>query len=250
MPEVAELSLLLILAIALLAFLTGVLHGATGIAGGVVMASVLSHMIGIKLAVPVMTCALVFSHSSRALIFWRDTDWHTARRVLLIGLPTTVVGAVVFSVLEPATVATVFVLFLTVSFILGVWARRHRIRTGPRLLTGASAIWGLFAGNVIGPGFFLAPFLLGTGMSRMAFAGTLSSVTLFMNIVKLSVFGVTEMVTGELLVLGVFVGLITMPGNWAGSRILRKMNDDTHRRIVDILTVLMIVNFAYLAVAG
>ncbi len=241
---------MLLPAIALLAFATGVLHGATGVAGGVVMTSVLSHMIGIKLAIPIMTCALIFSHSSRALIFWRETDWPAARRVLLAGLPATAAGAAVFPLLEPATVATVFAVFLAVSFGLALWARRRRIRTGPKLLTGVGALWGLFAGNVVGPGFFLSPFLLGAGMSRMAFVGTLASVTLCMNIVKLSVFGAAAVVTGELLLAGVFVGLISIPGNWVGGKLLRGTNDRIHRWAVDILTSLMIANFTYLAIFG
>ena len=105
----------------------------------------------------------------------------------------------------------------------------------------------MLAGNVIGPAFFLAPFLLGTGMNRMAFAGTLASITLVMNILKLTVFGATDLITDELLLLGVLIGVMTIPGNWVGRSILKKMQDSDHRQIIDFLTVLMIVNFIYLA---
>ena len=108
-------------------------------------------------------------------------------------------------------------------------------------------IWGMLAGNVIGPAFFLAPFLLGTGMNRLAFAGTLASITFVMNALKLTVFGATNLITYELLVLGVLIGVMTVPGNWVGRSILKKMKDTDHRLIIDILTVLMIVNFIYLA---
>ena len=64
--------------IASLALLTGILHGATGMAGGIVMASILAHIIGIKLAVPVMTVALILSHLSRVIMYARDTDWSVA----------------------------------------------------------------------------------------------------------------------------------------------------------------------------
>ena len=136
-------------------------------AGGVLMAALLAHVVGIKVAVPVMTTALIFSHTSRAVIYWRDTDWSIAGRVLVFGLPTIVLGAVVFGRLDPRTIAIIFALFLISSFPIKYWARRHNIKTGPRLLAGASAVWGMLAGNVIGPGFFLAPFLLGTGIKRL-----------------------------------------------------------------------------------
>jgi uncharacterized membrane protein YfcA len=229
------------------AFFTGLMHGATGMAGGIVMAAILAHLVGIKAAVPVMTVALICSHSSRAIMYARDTDWPIAKRVLLFGCPMIVAGAVVFSRISPTAIEAIFAAFLTASLPIKHWARRHGIKTGPRLLAGASIVWGMLAGNVIGPGFFLAPFLLGTGMNRMTFVGTLAAITLVMNVIKLSVFGATDLMTGELLLLGAIIGLITIPGNWAGRVLLKGMKDGDHRTIIDFMTVIMIANFAYLA---
>ncbi|MEM6640195.1 MAG: sulfite exporter TauE/SafE family protein [Pseudomonadota bacterium] len=229
------------------AVMTGALHGATGMAGGIVMAVILSHFVGVKVAIPVITCALIFSHSSRVYLYRRDTQWATVGRVLLFGCPSVVLGAVIFSLIDARTVAVVFAVFLGLSIPVKRWARRQKLQTGPAMLRGASVIWGVLAGNVIGPGFFLAPFLQGLGLNRLAFVGTLASVTLVMNIVKLSVFGVTDLMNGELILLGVCIGLATVPGNWLGQRILRKMDDASHGRIVDTLTVLMMLNMIYLA---
>jgi uncharacterized membrane protein YfcA len=245
---ISELSHVALFAIAIAAFATGVLHGATGMAGGVVMAAILAHPLGVKAAVPIMTVALILSHLSRAIMYARETDWTIAARVLIFGCPTIVLGAIVFGLISATTVAIVFAAFLASSFPIKSWARRQEIKTGPKLLAGASSVWGMLAGNVIGPGFFLAPFLLGTGMNRMTFVGTLATVTLVMNVVKLSVFGMTDIIGWELFWLGVAIGLITVPGNWAGRSLLKRMRDSDHRAIIDALTVLMIINFIYLAV--
>jgi uncharacterized membrane protein YfcA len=244
---VADLSIPLLAIVLLASFATAVLHGAIGMAGGVIMAAMLAHFIGIKSAVPVMTCALVFSHLSRAIMYFQDTDWQIAKRVLLFGSPMIIVGALIFSVISPRTIAIVFAVFLIASFPIKSWARRNRIKTGPKLLATASAIWGVLAGNVIGPAFFLAPFLLGTGIDRMTFVGTLAAVTLVMNILKLTVFGATDLLSSEVLLLGVMVGVMTIPGNWVGRSILKRINDSDHRIIIDALTVMMIINFVYLA---
>ena len=244
---ILDLGVAVLAAISIAAFLSGVLHGATGMAGGIVMASILAHLIGIKAAVPAMTIALVFSHASRAVLYAKETDWAIARHVLLFGCPTIVVGAVVFGRISPTAVALVFALFLTLSFPIKYWARTNEVKTGPRLLAGASVVWGMLAGNVIGPGFFLAPFLLGTGMNRLSFVGTLASVTLVMNILKSTVFGVTSLMSVELFLLGAAIGIITIPGNWVGRTILRRLKDSDHRRAIDIMTVLLIINFLYLA---
>ena len=244
---IADLSLPLLGFVLFASFATAVLHGAIGMAGGVIMAAMLAHFIGIKTAVPVMTSALVISHLSRAIMYFRDTDWKIAFRVLLFGCPMIIVGALIFSVISSRTIAIIFAAFLIASFPIKYWARKHQIKTGPKLLAGASVIWGMLAGNVIGPAFFLAPFLLGTGMNRLAFVGTLASITLVMNVLKLGVFGATDLINGQLLLLGALIGVMTVPGNWAGRSILKKMQDSDHRRIIDFLTVLMIANFIYLA---
>ena len=173
-----------------------------------------------------------------------------AGHVLLFGCPTIVGGAVIFSRISPTAVAIVFALFLVSSFPVKYWARRHELTTGPRLLAAASVVWGMLAGNVIGPGFFLAQFLLGTGMNRLTFVGTLATITLAMNVVKTSVFGATDLIDVELFIFGAAIGIITIPGNWVGRVILKRMKDSDHRVIIDFLTVLMILNFAYLAVTG
>ena len=247
MPEFFNYPPDIILIIAALAFATGALHGATGMAGGVVMAAILAHLIGIKEAVPVMTCALIFSHGSRVFIYWKDTDWEIVRLVLLFSVPTILLGAYLFTILSALVAAIVFAMFLAMSLPIKYWAAQRRIKTNPKLLAGASMVWGVLAGNVIGPGFFLAPFLLGAGMNRFAFAGTLAFVTLVMNGLKLVVFGVSSLMTPQLLIMGVFIGVITIPGNWLGSNILHKIRDGDHRSVVDILTVGMVLNFIYLA---
>lgn len=243
-----DLSSATVLIIAAAALATGILHGATGMAGGVAMAAILAHIIGIRLAVPVMTLALIFSHASRVGLYWRDTDRAIAGRVLLFGCPMIAAGAYIFTRLHPEVIAAVFAVFLMVSIPLKRWARTHQFNTGPRLLAAASSVWGILAGNVIGPGFFLAPFLQGTGMNRLTFVGTLATITLVMNLLKSAVFGSADLMSSQVLIMGVGIGLITVPGNWLGRSLLRGMSDNQHRLIIDGLTLLMIANFAYLAI--
>ncbi len=69
MIEAIDFSSQTFLLILLCAFAAGILHGATGMAGGIVMAAILSNLIGIKTAIPLMTIALVFSHGSRVVIY-------------------------------------------------------------------------------------------------------------------------------------------------------------------------------------
>ena len=84
-------------------------------------------------------------------------------------------------------------------------------------------------------------------MNRLTFVGTLATVTLVMNVLKTSVFGATNLLSWDLTVLGVWIGVVTIPGNWLGRTILKGMRDSDHRLAIDVMTVMMIINFIYLA---
>ncbi len=247
MSELLNIQPAILILIIATAFFSSVIHGAIGLAGGIIMAGVISHFIGIKEAVPVVTCALLFSHLSRGVMFKKETDWRIVRSVLLSGSPTIVLGAVIFGYLSQQVVATIFASMLLVSLPIKYWARHHSIKTSPKLLAFASSIWGMLAGNVIGPGFFLSPFMLGTGMNRLTFVGTMATITLAMNLIKLSVFGATDLLSPGLLVLGVITGMATIPGNMIGREIIKKMTDGIHDKIIDGMTLLLVMNFFYLA---
>ena len=48
------------------AFITSYIHGATGLAGGILLAAILAPIIGVTPLVPVMSVTLLISHLSRA----------------------------------------------------------------------------------------------------------------------------------------------------------------------------------------
>ena len=242
-----DLSLLTLIFYLVLALSTGYLHGATGMAGGLVLASLLSHYMDIKAVVPMVTCALVISHSSRLFMYRTNVDWASVKTVLLTGLPMTILGAVTFGVLHSAVVSLIFAAVLSISFPLKAWASKRQLRTSQPVLAGAGGVWGLLAGCTIGPGFFLAPFLLGTNMNRLAFVGTLACCTLIMNLVKIGTFGTITLLTPQLAVLGILLGIATIPGNYAGKLLLHKMSDASHQHIINAMTLCAILNFLYIA---
>lgn len=243
-----EFSLLVWCILVVSAFVTALIHGATGMIGGILMTAILSQIIGVKAAIPVMTCALIFSHASRVVFYWRETDRTIAKRVLLFGTPTLVMGAYLFSYLNESVIALGYATFLLASIPVKHWAAKNQLRTSPRMLATASTFWGFLAGNVIGPGLFLSPFLLGTGMNRLTFVGTLATITFLMNMIKLAVFSGTQVFDASLLLLGIVIGLLSVPGNWVGKQLLVKLSDRSHRFILDGFTLVMIGNFVMLGI--
>jgi hypothetical protein len=116
-----------------------------------------------------------------------------------------ILGTYLFSNFNPEIIAIVFVCFLILTFAIKYYARRHNIKIGPKLLKYATMIWDMLADNVNGPGFILAPFLLGTSMKRLTFMGTMTTITLEINSIKQLEFSLTDLLSAELVALGVIV---------------------------------------------
>lgn len=73
----------LLVVIAIGAFVTSAIHGATGVAGGFLMSAIFAPIIGVHAVVPVMTAMMLVSHSSRSLLNIRKVNWRAFTIVAL-----------------------------------------------------------------------------------------------------------------------------------------------------------------------
>lgn len=244
---ITDLGLPMMLAIGVAALVTSAIHGATGVAGGFLMTAVLAGLIGVKPVVPIMSVALLISHSSRMFLnrqnFKADVFW----AVVLPATPCIILAAWLYGKMSSSMLAIVLGLVVLFSIPLRRWASSRQIKTTKKSLMGVGAVYGALSGASIGSGMLLIPFMLGYGLSRQAFVGTLAAIALTTNVTRVSVFSTTQLLDTQYLLLGVYVGLVTIPGNMIGRYVLRKITDGRHAFAVDVLTVLGGINFLWLA---
>lgn len=243
----SDLGLWTLLAIVLVAFVTACIHGATGVAGGFLLAAAVAPIIGVKPVVPVVSVALLISHGSRALFNLPDFDRRVYLAIILPALPCIVLGALIYDRLPGNVIAVILGSVILASIPLRRWAARREIRANLPMLNGAGAVYGTLSGAAIGPGMILIPFMLGYGMAKEAFVATLAVVALSTNLTRVLVFGSTELLDATYFLLGVLAGLATIPGNWVGRAILRRLTSTRHAGFVDVFTVIGALNFFWLA---
>lgn len=236
-----------ILGVCIIALITSAIHGATGVAGGFLMSAAIAPIIGVKPIVPVISVALLISHTTRALLNMKDFDRKAFLLVCLPSVPCIVIISSFYGDLSASLIA-VFLGFVILSSIpVRRWAKSRHIKVGQKGLGSAGVVYGCLSGASIGPGMILVPFMLGYGLSKEAFVATLAAIALTTNITRVAVFGSTDIFIGGYFMLGICVGLATIPGNWFGRTILRRMSNDSHGRYVDILSILGALNFFWLA---
>lgn len=237
-----------ILLICGVALLTSSIHGATGVAGGFLLSAAIAPIIGVKPIVPVISVALLISHTTRALLNARDFDRKAFLFVAVPAFPCIVLVALLYGRLSASTIAIFLGIVILLSIPVRHWAKSREIKVGKFGLSGVGMVYGGLSGASIGPGMLLVPFMLGYGLTKEAFVATLAVIALVTNITRVTVFGGTDLLWGGYIPLGILVGLMTIPGNWFGRTILRKMSNKRHGSFVDILSVLGALNFFWLAI--
>ena len=244
----ADLSTLTVVGVALIALLTSIVHGATGVAGGFLLSAALATVIGVAPIVPVVSVSLLISHGSRALLNVRDFNKSAFLAISLPAIPCVVAMALLYGRMSSSLIAIVLGGVILLSIPIRRWAKSRQIKASRRTLSGVGAVYGALSGISIGPGMLLVPFMLGHGLKKEQFVATLAVIALLTNITRVSVFGATDLLNSQYILIGVLCGLMTIPGNWIGRTVLRRMTNESHSGLVDILTVLGALNFFWLAI--
>ncbi|MEN0086945.1 MAG: sulfite exporter TauE/SafE family protein [Pseudomonadota bacterium] len=244
---VEHYGLLSLIGVVLVALVTSSVHGATGVAGGFLLSAALAPIIGVAPIVPVVSVSLLISHSTRALLNMKDFHRSAFLAVSVPAIPCIVLMSLIYGRMSSSMIALVLGLVILASIPLRRWAKSRQIKTSRNTLSGVGAIYGTLSGVSIGPGMLLVPFMLGYGLRKEQFVATLAVIALLTNITRVSVFGATDLLSSQYIFIGVLCGLATIPGNWIGRTMLRRMTNESHSGLVDVLTVLGALNFFWLS---
>ncbi len=204
------------------AFFTAILHSVGGFAGALMMAIAIAPAIGVKLTVPLVAVAMIVSHGSRVWLLHKAVDWQAFRLTFLVALPFILAGVFFYVELSERAVA----LFLGTMLLITTPLRRilkGRSIEVPRAGLAAIAVpYGFLSGASFGVGLMLGPFLLGAGLAGEALVATVAVNGFLLNLIKTLAFGFSPLLTYDLALIGVGLGLCTIPGHHIGRMILRR----------------------------
>jgi uncharacterized membrane protein YfcA len=208
------------------AFVTAVLSGVLGMAGGVALLAFLLLFLPPLVAIPLHGAIQLASNGSRVLAQRRHArfDWLVWYALPLVpagwlGLATA--KALPERFLEAAIGAVVLAATWLPRRRTAAPAQRPRVRF--LALGGAAGFLNLVVGAT---GVLIDPFFLGLGLSRHALVGTKAACQALGHAVKIALFGVAGFAFGEHLPL-LAVGIASAAaGTWVGSRLLDRLSED------------------------
>jgi uncharacterized protein len=210
-------------------FVTAVLSGVLGMAGGIALLGVLLVYLPPLVAIPLHGVIQLVSNGSRVIVQrqYARFDWIGWYTLPLI--PAGFAGLAVAQALPEAMVGGL----IGVVVLLATWMPKQRgvaapTARRPRLRFLTLGAFSGFLSMVLGAvGPMIDPFFLGLGLSRQALVGTKAACQALGHAVKVGLFGVAGFAFAEhapLLALG---SLCAVAGTFIGSRLLDKLSEES-----------------------
>ncbi len=208
-------------------FVTAVLSGVLGMAGGIILLAVLLLYLPPLVAIPLHGVIQLVSNGSRTVAQRQHArfDW-----IVWYALPLIPAGLLGLSVAK-ALPETVLTGAIGAVVLIATWLPRSRgsgetVARRPWLRFLALGSCAGFLNLVVGAtGVLVDPFFLRLGLSRQALVGTKAACQALGHLAKVGLFGATGFAFAEhapLLALG---SACAIGGTWLGSRLLDKLSE-------------------------
>ena len=224
--------------IALTAAGSAMVSAMSGMGGGLLMAIVLAPIVGVKALVPLIAVSSIFTNLGRIVFYFRDLNPRIAGLVLVSSTLGSYFGTDIYARLDPGAIAFLLGCVLIVAVPLRRYLAGKRWAAGTGTLLVMGFVFGIVSGTSVGAGMLLIPVLLGAGLAGPALLGTDAIVGIANTVFRAGMFAWHGLLTLDLLIAGVLVGLCTLPGSWVAAQIIRRTDIRLHTFILEGLIVL------------
>jgi uncharacterized membrane protein YfcA len=234
----ADIPLMQILLVAGVALFGSLIGGVAGYGTGAIMPLVLVPMVGPEPVVPMIAISALLTNTGRATAFRAHIDWRRTRIVLVASLPTCILSAYGYTKLTGAGAMLVIGTMLMLTVPLRYFLKHRAIKIGDRGLVGGGVIYGVAVGGTVGAGIILLSILMAAGLEGAAGVATDAAISIVIGIARLIVFGVTGVVTAQVLAFALLIGLMAFPGAYLARAFVERMPVHVHTAILDAVVVI------------
>jgi len=234
----ADVSLLQLAIVAVVALLASMIGGVAGYGTGALMPLVLVPMIGAEPVVPIIALSALFTNASRTIAFRPFIDARRALIVLAAAIPLCIVSAYGYTLLNNRGAMIVIGTMLILTVPLRRFLRRRNIRLSERGLAAGAVGWGALVGGTTGAGIVLLSLLMASGLQSAAVIATDAAISIVIGIVRISVFGLAGVIDARAIAFALLIGLIAFPGTFLARALVARLSLTVHTAILDAVVVL------------
>lgn len=221
----------------LIAFLAATVSGAAGFGGALLLLPVLTEVVGIKAAVPILTIGQTFGNASRVWFGRQELKWKPILLFLLTAIPLTIIGSYLFTIIDSKKVKIGIGVFLIL--LVGYrWIKTKKIVLGDKGMLIGGGLTGFLSGLAGSAGPFGAAFFLGLNLTATAYVASEAFTALTMHLTKTIVYNKYSLIGLTELYYGLFIGIAMILGSWVGKKIIENLSREKFIILVEILLVI------------
>ncbi len=212
-------------------FVAGLLSGAVGFGGGMILLPVLTSFYGVEVAVPVSTIAQLLSNLSKMGMGFKNIEWKQTGRFLLLAAPLTALGAFGFAVVPKALMTRILCVFLIVFAVMKIMGKMT-LPNRPATMIVGGGVTGLINGLLGISGPLSSAVFLSLGLSPVAYIASEATAATAMHIIKIVMYGKLDLMNWDIFICGVLIGLSMMLANFIAIKLIHNINKKLYQKIV------------------
>lgn len=219
-------------------FVAAAISGAAGFGGALLLLPLLTHTVGAREAVPLLTVGSLVGNLARVALGFTEIRWRSVGLFLLAAVPAATLGALSFVSMPKSLV----VRLIGAALLLFVGLRasgRFRFAGGRGLLLVGGGVAGLLSGLVGSAGPLGAAVFLSLKLPPVAYVASEASTAVAMHTVKAVIYQRALHLEHDFWLLAVLLSAAMVAGTWAGKRIIEGMETGRFQRIVTVLLVVI-----------
>ncbi|MFM1813307.1 MAG: hypothetical protein RLZ98_2 [Pseudomonadota bacterium] len=217
------------------AFCSSIIGALSGVGGGMLVMPFLVPVVGVKGVVPVMAIAMFIANFSRVWVYRSDIDKPLLARLVLAIVPGVVIGTFIYNWLPERAVAVIVGVFLIASIALRRWLSGKTIDPGPRGTPAIGFAFGVMTGSTPGAGILMVALLLGMGLGGTTLIATDAVIGMLAAFIKSVMFSSFSLLDLEGLLLGLAIGVVTVPGAYAARWLVNNLAAAIHVWIIEAM---------------
>jgi len=218
------MSYMMLLAVAIAAFIGAIVSAITGVAGGVILLTALLATVDPRAVVPIHSVVQLIANGSRLVTYARHIQWRIVGRFSATVIPGSLIGAWLISLIEPGMLQAIIAIAILASLFIPDEYPIKKQAAPARWLFYALGFSNGILGMLIGStGPLVTVALLYSGVVKERHIATKAACQAFSYIIKIPLFGFaigfdytqhadTIVLLGAAVILGTLVGkrLLTM----------------------------------------
>lgn len=216
-----------------------ILSTISGGGGALLLIPVTSWLLGASAAAPIINLGTFISRPSRLYLFWHDIDWSLIKYYV----PSAIIGAglsaLLFSYLDTNWIQLIVGAFLVSTLFQYRFGKVDKSFAMPKVGFIPLGFVTAFISTLVGGlGPILNPFYMNVGLKKEDLIATKTANSFFVGIAQIGSYTFFGILTAQLWIYGLMLGLGAIVGNVIGKRFLAGMSIKQFRVLLILLMVI------------